>query len=64
MTPKQIAKKLKKLSETMIELGTAMDYYGGFDGQMVQHGRELVGAGLIAKSWAEDIEAEILEQLV
>lgn len=62
MTLKQLAKKLAKLSEKMIELGTAMDYYGGMNAEMAKHGKEMVGAGLIAKEWSEKIESEILER--
>jgi hypothetical protein len=58
MTQVEIVARLRALSGEMITLGTAMDYFGGFDGRMVQHGRELVGAGLVAHEWAEDIEQE------
>lgn len=57
MTPLQIAKQLRKLSKLMTTLGVAMDYYGGF-GEIAQHGREMVGAGEIARGWARGIEAE------
>ena len=54
----EIANRLRALSAEMISLGTAMDYYGGFDDSM-QHGRELVGAGLTAHEWAEAIDQEV-----
>lgn len=57
MTPLQIAKQLRRLSKAMVTLGVAMDYHGGF-GEIGQHGRELVNAGLIAKGWATGIEDE------
>lgn len=59
MTPQQIADRLQALSAEMVELGTAMDYYGGLDSHMAKRGAELVGAGLIAKSWVEHIEADL-----
>ena len=63
MTNQQIADKLKALSEQMVELGTAMDYYGGLHPHMAKRGAELVSAGLIAESWAEEIEHELRGQL-
>ena len=57
MTPLQIAKRLRKLSKTMIDLGADMDYFGGFS-PMAERGCELVGAGHIAEDWAVAIEAE------
>lgn len=59
MTPTEIVARLRALSGEMITLGTAMDYFGGFDGRMVSNGRDLVGAGLIAHEWAEQIEQEV-----
>ena len=63
MTPQQIADQLKALSVQMINIGTAMDYYGGMGTDMAKHGAELIGAGLIAEGWAEHIEAEIKEKV-
>ncbi|MEN9358139.1 MAG: hypothetical protein RL695_2310 [Pseudomonadota bacterium] len=57
MTPLQIAKQLRKLSKAMIALGVAMEYHGGF-GKIADRGRELAGAGDIARDWARAIEAE------
>lgn len=57
MTPLQIAKRLRKLSQTMIELGATMDYVGGFS-PMAARGCELMVAGEIAEDWAVAIEAE------
>lgn len=61
MTKQQIADQLKAMSVQMVNLGTAMDYYGGMGTHMAKHGAELVSAGLVAKSWAEHIEQEIKE---
>lgn len=59
MTRTEIITRLRTLSTEMIEIGTAMDYYAGLsDGPMSQHGAELVGAGLIAAEWADEIEKE------
>ena len=59
MTYQQIADQLKALSVQMINLGTAMDYYGGLNGSMAKKGAELISAGLIAEDWAENIEYEL-----
>jgi hypothetical protein len=55
MTKTEIAQRLRSLSAEMIDLGAAMDYYGGFS-EMAGKGRELVGAGHIASKWADHIE--------
>jgi hypothetical protein len=62
MTHQQIADQLKALSEQMIYVGTAMDYYGGLGTDMAKRGAELISAGLIAEDWAEHMEAEIKDK--
>jgi len=59
MTPQQIADQLKSLSVQMINIGTAMDYYGGMGTNMAKRGTELVHAGLITQEWVEHIEREL-----
>lgn len=56
--PLGIAKQLRWLAGHMIDIGTSMDYHGGINERMADHGSELVGAGLIAREWAEGIEEE------
>ena len=58
-TPQEIAHRLRLLSQQMQDLGAAMEYTAGFDGEMAEHGKELLGAGLIASGWATAIENEI-----
>ena len=58
-TPQEIANRLRLLSQQMQDLGAAMEYTAGFDGAMAEHGKELLGAGLIANSWAKAIEAKM-----
>jgi hypothetical protein len=60
-TPAEIAASLRSMSKRMIQIGTAMDYYGGFGGRMAARGQELVWAGGLAKTWADDIEIEANE---
>ena len=58
-TPQEIAHRLRLLSQQMQDLGAAMEYTAGFDGAMAAHGKELLGAGLIASGWATAIEEEM-----
>ena len=53
-TPESLSKELHKLSQKMEGLGLKMEYYGGF-GEIGKHGRELVGASVIARGWVEEI---------
>ena len=55
-TKEEIAARLRRLAEEMDDIAVAMDYYGGFDG-WGKHGREIAGAGTIARQWAGEIEA-------
>ncbi len=62
MTKTEIVQELRRVSQEMKDLGAAMDYYAGLnDAEMAQHGREMVGAGCIAESWADAIEGDIYE---
>ena len=58
-TPQEIAHRLRLLSQQMQDLGATMEYTAGFDGAMAARGKELLGAGLIANSWADSIEEEM-----
>jgi hypothetical protein len=55
-TKAEIAARLRALSEEMAFIALAMDYYGGL-AALAQHGKELAGAGVIAREWADEIEA-------
>lgn len=59
MTAEEIARRLREVAAEMEQLGAAMDYYGygGFNGRVARHGREMVGAAGIARDWAEEIES-------
>lgn len=58
-TLQQIIAALRDLSERMKTVGAAMEYYGGFDGAMAQHGKEMVGAGMVADTWADGLERDL-----
>ena len=51
-----IARRLVGLAEEMDSVAVAMDFYGGF-AEWAQYGREIAGAGRIARQWAEEILA-------
>jgi hypothetical protein len=55
-TKMDIAARLRKLADEMDDIAVAMDYYGGFL-EWARHGREIAGAGTIARQWAGEIEA-------
>lgn len=57
MTKSEIIKALRKLSEDMKDVGTAIDYYYGFN-QLAEHGAKMVGAGIIAAEFADEMEKE------
>lgn len=57
-TPLKIAEWLRLLVDEMDGISVVMDYYGGFS-EWAQHGREIAGAGAIARRWADEIEAAI-----
>ncbi len=53
----EIIKELRYLLKRMIKCGVNMYYYGGFN-HIAEHGMQMIGAGLIAKDWADQWEAE------
>lgn len=61
-TPEQIAEYLRDLSRRMLACGTAMDYYGGFGGNMAARGLEMIGAARMAHDWAAEIEAAMQKE--
>ncbi len=57
MKKQEIIKRLRALAEEMKEVGTAIDYYYGLN-PLAAHGAEMVGAGLIAAEWADEMEKD------
>jgi hypothetical protein len=55
MSKAHIAARLRALAREMDDIAAAMDYYGGF-AEWSEHGREIAGAGNIARQWADEIE--------
>ena len=54
-TPAEIACRLRAIAYEMDCIAVLMDYYGGLS-EWAKHGREIAGAGTIARQWAEEIE--------
>jgi hypothetical protein len=57
MTKSEIIEGLRQLSVDMQEIGMAIDYYYGLN-PLSQHGKEMVGAGVLASEWADVMEKE------
>lgn len=53
----ELSQEIKALSELMLEIGSKMDYYGGFS-EIGEHGREMVNASRTAEGWAYGIANE------
>jgi hypothetical protein len=51
-----LGKRLRWIAAHMRLIGVDMGYYGG-KGVLAEHGRELIGAAVIAESWARELEA-------
>ena len=56
-TKAEIAAHLRDLARRMDDASVMMDYYGGLSG-WAKHGREIAGAGNIARQWADEIDAQ------
>lgn len=51
----EIAQRLRILADEMDDIAVCMDYFGGL-AEWARHGREIAGAGWIARQWADEIE--------
>ncbi|MAO23825.1 MAG: hypothetical protein Unbinned3818contig1000_11 [Prokaryotic dsDNA virus sp.] len=57
-TKPELITALRQLADDMETIGAALDYYGGFDYLLAEHGKEILGAALIARGWADGMEGE------
>ena len=57
MTKNEIIKRLRALSEEMIEVGTAIDYYYGLN-SLSAYGAGLVSTGIEAGKWVSEMEKD------
>ena len=50
-----LAEQIDAVATIMWALAERMEYFGGFNGEMVKHSREMAGASVIARKWAKAI---------
>lgn len=53
--PTPLAESLSLLARHMDLVSRKLRYYGGFDGEAVQHAAELAGAAGIVRTWARGV---------
>lgn len=58
-TPREIATRLATLAAEMQDLGACMDYFGGFNARIAQHGAQMVAGGLVVQAWADAVMDEV-----
>ena len=47
-----LAEQIEAVATLMLALAERMEYFGGFNGLIVEHAREMAGASVIARKWA------------
>jgi hypothetical protein len=47
----------------MLGTSNTMEYYAGFDKQLVEHSKEMIGAASCINSWIKNIEKEYNETI-
>ena len=57
----KLARRLRWLASHMAQTAADMDYYGGF-AEWAQHSKEMLGASVITRQWAYEIELEALAE--
>lgn len=58
MTKDELAQRLYRLGHEMIEVGTAMEYYGGFEPGAKEKGFSMIADGVVMVEWAKDMGVE------
>lgn len=58
-TPREIATRLAAMAAEMQDLGACMDYFGGFNARIAQHGAQMVAGGLMVQAWADAVMDEV-----
>ena len=53
-----LAEQIDAVATLMWALAERMEYFGGFNGEMVKHSREMAGASILAKGWASAIRKQ------
>ena len=52
----QMIFKMKTLKEMMIDVSEDMQYYGGFNQELFEKSKELIGASMILDDWINSLE--------
>ena len=50
-----LAARLEALADHMLDVAAEMEFFGGFDQELINKSRELAGASALARQWAESI---------
>ena len=58
----EIISDLRDISVRMMSLGVDIEYFAGFNAELAEKGREMIGAGQIAAQWADQVEAENVQK--
>lgn len=54
----EIIEKLKIAQQAMIDAGVAMDYYSGFDNEIVEKSKEILNASHMLGEWIENLSGK------
>lgn len=57
-TPRTMARRLRTLARQMRKMTAEMEWYGGFNAQIVEKARQMYGAARMVDTWAEGIAKE------
>lgn len=60
--PEDIIARLEQLAADMACVAVDLEYHGGFNAEIVEHSRELLGASAIARGWAKGMRELNLER--
>lgn len=58
MSRAELIVALRALSGQMLEVASALDYYGGLASEATRHASELAGAAGIVETWADGLAGE------
>ena len=61
LTKQEMLARMEELRINMLSVGVDLEYFGGFNGNMAEKAKELLGASVVLQTWIEGIEIEYLE---
>lgn len=59
---KELAKEIRVMAYIMSGVADRMAYFAGFNGQLLEHSKELKGAAAMAMSWSDGIDEQLKER--